>query len=97
MSSSVFDIIKGIIKTEKSSRDTNDNNVFVFKVAKDANKEGVKKAVSKLFGVTVLSVNIANCKPCAVKFKGAVGRKSGYKKAFVKLPAGQKIGGDNVL
>ena len=68
-----------------------ENNVYVFKVAKKANKTQIKNEVEKAFGVKVVNVNTVN----AVQKKRRVGRYTGlstaYKKAYVKLAEGSSI------
>ena len=64
---------------------------YTFKVAKDANKIEISKAVEALFpGTKVASVNTINCRG---RFK-RMGRNSGYtpsfKKAIVTLTEGSK-------
>ena len=84
------DIIKSPVITEESANHA-ENNVYTFKVAKDANKITIKKAIEEAFGVKVAKVNTLNTKPK----KKRVGRYSGYtkayKKAFVTLKDGEKI------
>ena len=66
-------------------------NVYVFKVAKNANKTQIKNEIEKRFKVKVLNVNTLN----AVQKKRRVGRYTGlttaYKKAYVKLAEGSSI------
>jgi len=51
------DIIKKVLLSEKGTRLTEENNQYVFRVAKDANKIEIKKAVEELFNVRVMAVN----------------------------------------
>ena len=53
-------VIKPII-SEKSIGGLQENK-YTFKVAKDANKIEIAKAVEELFGVKVASVNTMNCR-----------------------------------
>jgi len=86
-----FDVIRRPLVTEKG-HDYKDNfRTLCFEVARDANKTQVKSAVEKLFKVKVEEVRTAN-------FDGKLrrrGRFEGYrpewKKAYVKLKAGQKV------
>ena len=84
------DIIYSPVITEKSTA-LKEQNVYVFKVAKNANKIQIKDAVESTFKVKVLSVNTLNTKPK----KKRVGRYSGftksYKKAIVELADGSSI------
>lgn len=64
---------------------------YVFRVEDRANKKEVKKEVERKYGVRVVGVNITMVKPREKFFRGKIGRKPGFKKAIVKLAAGQKI------
>ncbi len=83
------DIILKPIITEKSMSGISMKQ-YTFKVAKDANKIEIAKAVETLFDVTVDKVNTMNCKG---RFK-RMGRTAGYqpdwKKAIVKLSEDSK-------
>lgn len=86
-----MNVILAPVITEKSETLKRDNNVYVFKVRKNANKTQIKNEVEKAFGVKVLNVNTVN----AVQKKRRVGRYTGlttaYKKAYVKLKEGSSI------
>ena len=86
-------IILEPIMTEKSYAGI-PNKVYTFKVAKNANKVEIKKAVEELFEVKVDSVNTINCKGKTrtrnTRSGQVVGRTSDYKKAIVKLTADSK-------
>ena len=85
-----MNVILAPVITEKSES-LKLNNVYVFKVKKNANKTQIKNEVEKAFGVKVVSVNTMN----AVQKKRRVGRYTGltaaYKKAYVKLAEGSTI------
>ena len=85
------DVIRRPLVTEKTSILREDGRTIVFHVASDANKLEVKHAVELLLGAKVASVrtSIAHGK---VKRQGRfAGRRSDWKKAFVKLRDGEKI------
>ncbi len=85
------DVIRRPLVTEKTSILREDGRTIVFQVAHNANKLEVKRAVEQLLGSKVASVrtSIAHGK---VKRQGRfAGRRSDWKKAFVKLRAGQKM------
>jgi large subunit ribosomal protein L23 len=76
--------------TEETTR-IGEFNKYAFKVANDADKKSVKKAVEGLYGVEVTAVNTINI-PRKKRIRGRVtGWKSGYKKAIVTLKEGDKI------
>ena len=55
-----YKIVRRPIVTEKGSTLKDENNQLIFEVALAANKSEIKKAVEKLFKVTVLSVRTQN-------------------------------------
>ena len=64
---------------------------YLFKVAKDANKVEIKKAVEKLYKVRVDKVNVASVPSKFRRVGEHEGKKSGFKKAIVTLKKGDKI------
>ena len=87
------DIIIKPILTEKSYSGIQ-NKVYTFKVAKDANKVEIRKAVEEIFGVKVEKVNTLNVKGHTktqnTRQGRTVGRTSDYKKAVVTLTKDSK-------
>ena len=81
-------IIKPVI-TEKSM-DELQNGKYTFKVAKNANKIEIKKAVEALFGVEVAKVNTLNVNGKAKRVGRFEGRTSDWKKAVVSLTEDSK-------
>ena len=77
--------------TEKSTSVADRNNQFVFKVAVDSTKTEVKNAVEHLFEVDVEAVQICNVKGKTKRKQGAMGRQKDWKKAYVRVKAGQDI------
>jgi len=87
----VYQVIRRPLVTEKGVEKKDNERTLCFEVALDANKTHVKAAVEKLFKVKVQEVRTAT-------FDGKLrrrGRFSGYrsewKKAYVKLKAGEKV------
>jgi len=64
---------------------------FVFVVDKRANKIQIAAAVEEIFKVDVLAVNTINVKGKTKRRGRTVGKTNSYKKAVVKLAAGQTI------
>ena len=64
---------------------------FVFVVDKRANKIQIAAAVEEIFKVDVLAVNTVNVKGKTKRRGRTVGKTNSYKKAIVKLAAGQTI------
>ena len=84
------DIIIAPVITEKSMANRQ-NNVYTFKVVKDATKTDIKKAVEEAFKVSVKSVNTLNTKSKSRRVGRYSGRTKTYKKAIVTLESGSSI------
>ena len=77
--------------TEKTTQMGEESNDYVFRVIKDANKSEVKGAVEMLFDVNVESVRIINVKGKSKSYRQRMGRRSNWKKAYVRVREGQVI------
>ena len=77
--------------TEKTARVGDASNQYVFEVVADANKAEVKAAVERLFEVNVDSVRIVNVKGKSKSFKLRPGKRSDWKKAYVRVREGQTL------
>lgn len=77
--------------SEKATYVADKNEQIIFRVASDATKPEVKAAVELLFKVQVDAVQILNVKGKVKRFARGVGRRKGWKKAFVCLKPGQEI------
>lgn len=64
---------------------------YTFVVAKQANKIEIAKAVADIFKVKVEGVNIANVTGKTKRMGRTSGKRPDYKKAIVKLAAGESI------
>lgn len=84
-------ILLAPVVSEKSTRAAENNKQMVFKVLRDASKPEVRKAVEKMFDVTVTSVQLMNVKGKIKRFGSSVGRRSDWKKAYVTLAEGSDI------
>lgn len=88
---SVENVLVKPLLTEKTSKTTEQTNRYGFIVNKASNKNQVKAAVEKFFDVKVLAVATVNL-PGKLKKSGKGMKKTqGFKKAYVKIQAGQKI------
>ena len=83
------DIIIKPILSEKTYGDIA-NKKYTFKVAKNANKTQIKKAVEEIFKVKVESVNTANVFGKIKRQGKHEGLTGNYKKAIVQLTADSK-------
>jgi len=87
----LHDVLIKPLVTEKGLLGKEENGTISFSVNRDANKVQIRQAVEKLFNVKVSEVRTAN-------FEGKLRRrgkfaayKSDWKKAYVRLEAGQKV------
>ena len=100
---SIWDVIKGPVITEKAltmkdepesmGRAGNDRQMLTLKVHLKATKPEIKRAVEKILGVKVASVRVANYhgKEKRIPTRRETGRRSDWKKAYVRLEPGQKV------
>ncbi|HHB12744.1 MAG TPA: 50S ribosomal protein L23 [Chromatiales bacterium] len=77
--------------SEKSTRLADAARQHVFKVAADATKPEVRRAVEQLFEVKVQAVRIVNTRGKAKRVGQRMGRRSDWKKAYVTLEPGYDI------
>jgi large subunit ribosomal protein L23 len=87
-------LIKPLV-TEKSTKSAEKSLKFAFKVARDANKLQIKKAVEAAYNVKVEGVNtqvtVGKKKTRQTKRGVSTGLKSPFKKAYVTLKKGENI------
>jgi len=86
--STVYDVLRRPLVTEKSNYMNSDLHQYVFEVTRDATKSLVKDAVELLFDVSVIRVNMINVpakRTRRVRSRQLKVRRSGYKKAIVTL------------
>ncbi len=83
------EIILAPVITEESMMGVADKK-YAFKVAKDATKVDIKKAVEQLFGVKVAKVNTMNVKGHLRRYGRFEGYTSSWKKALVTLTEDSK-------
>ena len=85
-----YDVILSPVITEKATRMTESNQV-VFRVAADATKPAIAKAVADLFKVKVKAVNTVIVKGKRKASRGKIYTRSDIKKAIVTLEEGHQI------
>jgi len=91
---SIYDILRKPIITEKSSFQSSELNQYVFEVHRKATKAQIKEAVETLFDVTVLRVNVINVpakRSRRARSRRVLVRRSGFKKAIITLATGDSI------
>ncbi len=86
-----YRIIRRPIITEKGSDLKDENNQLVFEVDTKANKSEIKKAVEKIFKVTVLTVRTQNRLGKRKRLGRFAGRRKNWKKAIVTLREGDRV------
>jgi large subunit ribosomal protein L23 len=87
----LHDIIRRPIVTEKGVAKKDAERTLCFEVALDANKAQVKTAVEQLFKVKVEEVRTAGTAGKLRRRGRSSGYRSDWKKAYVRLKAGQKM------
>ena len=87
----IFKVLLGPHITEKSAMSQGAATQVVFKIANNASKLEVKKAVEQLFEVKVEGVRLVNVKGKTRRTKTGLGQRSDWKKAYVRLAEGQDI------
>lgn len=88
---SLYNVLKSPVVTEKSTRERMNFNKYTFFVDLEANKSKIKKAVEKIFDVTVKSVNTQNVRGKQKRLGRYEGKTSKRKKAVVTLKEGDRI------
>jgi len=92
----ITEILRHGIVTEKTVRLQEKNNQYTFKVALQANKIDIRRAVETMFNVRVVSVNVMRMpgKARMIRRKGSAPRPveaREWKKAIVTLALGDSI------
>lgn len=91
---SIYDVLRRPILTEKSSHQYAKLNQYVFEVANEATKSMIKEAVEALFDVKVEKVNtmiMPAKRSRRAQSRRVLVRRSMYKKAIVTLAEGDSI------
>ncbi len=90
----IYDVLRKPIITEKSSYQSSELNQYVFEVHRKATKAQIKEAVETLFDVTVLRVNVMIVpakRSRRARSRRVLVRRPGFKKAIITLAAGDSI------
>lgn len=87
----IYKVLLGPVVSEKAAIVGETGNQVVFKVAADATKLEVKAAVQALFDAKVEQVRILNVKGKTKRTRYGLGKRSDWKKAYVRLEQGQDI------
>jgi large subunit ribosomal protein L23 len=92
--STIYDVLRRPLVTEKSNYQSSQLHQYVFEVAVSANRSMVKDAVEKIFDVTVVRVNVINVpakRSRRARNRRTVISRTAYKKAVVTLAPEDRI------
>jgi large subunit ribosomal protein L23 len=90
----IYDVLRRPIVTEKSNYLNSDLHQYVFEVASNATKSMVKSAVEAVFDVDVVRVNIVNVparRTRRARSRRLLIRRGAYKKAIITLAPSDSI------
>jgi large subunit ribosomal protein L23 len=92
--STIYDVLRRPLVTEKSSYQSGKLNQYSFVVADTATRTQVKDAIEMLYDVSVVRVNVMNVpakRGRRLRSRRLLVRKVGYKKAVITLAEGQTL------
>jgi large subunit ribosomal protein L23 len=92
--STIYDVLRRPLVTEKSNYQSSSLHQYVFEVANDATRTLVKDAVEKMFDVQVVRVNVMNVpakQSRRSRSRRLIIHRSAFKKAIVTLAAEDRI------
>lgn len=87
----LYQVILRPVISEKSTIAADKNHQIVFEVLPDASKTEIRNAVEKLFEVEVDQVQVVNVRGKVKRFGRFPGKRSNWKKAYVRLKDGHDI------
>ena len=90
----ILDILRRPLVTEKTNYQVNDLHQYVFEVASFATRSMIRDAVQTLFDVKVVRVNVINApakRTRRAKSRRLLIRSAGYKKAIITLAPDNRI------
>ena len=87
----IHQVLRRPLVTEKGVDRKDTQRTLCFEVNGEANKTQVKAAVEKIFKVKVAEVRTANMDGKLRRHGRFTGYKQDWKKAYVKLKAGEKV------
>ena len=86
-----YEIIRKPLITEKSTLQKEAQNQLTFEVDRRANKVEIRRAVEKVFNVTVVDVRTMQMQGKVKRFGRTIGRRRHWKKALVTLAKGEHV------
>ena len=87
----LMNVVLAPVVSEKSTFVADKNRQYVFRVADRASKPQIKAAIELMFKTKVDGVTVLNVRGKERRFGRMVGRRRNWKKAYVRLAAGQEI------
>ena len=87
----LIEVLRAPVVSEKAALAAESGNQYLFKVSTTANKLEIKRAVEKMFDVKVERVRVLNVKGKTKRFGARLGKRSDWRKAYVRLASGQEI------
>ena len=87
----LMNVVLAPVVSEKSTMVADKNRQYVFRVADRATKPEIKAAVELMFKTKVEDVTVLNVRGKERRFGRLSGRRRNWKKAYVRLAAGQEI------
>lgn len=87
----MYGVLKRPLLTEKGQDLRERREQYLFEVASESNKVEIKKAVEKLFGVHVKTVNTQWVRGKMKRVGRHIGKRANWKKAIVTLREGDAI------
>jgi large subunit ribosomal protein L23 len=87
----IFKVLVEPHVSEKATILAEKHGQYVFRVAPDANKLEIKRAVEALFSVKVENVQVLNQKGKTKRTAKGLGKRNDVRKAYVSLAEGQNI------
>jgi len=87
----IYDVIRKPLVTEKGVEKKETERTLCFQVSADANKTQIRQAVEQLFKVKVEEVRTSTTAGKLRRRGKFAGYRADWKKAYVKLQAGQKV------
>jgi large subunit ribosomal protein L23 len=85
------DVLLRPLLTEKITAIRELKNGVAFAVHRHATRIDIRRAVEKVFGVKVASVNVMNVRGKKKRQGRFSGKRSDWRKAFITLKAGEKV------
>ena len=92
--STIYDVLRRPLVTEKTSYQSGKLNQYCFIVADNATRSQVKDAIETLYDVSVVRVNVINVpakRGRRLRSRRLLVRKAAYKKAVITLAEGQTL------